>query len=76
MGREAGTSTVLGPCVMARASRSSSVLNGTCSGFGTRPLDTMKQEHNVNVNVHSMLACTDGKKKTDFCNFPQHVSRL
>lgn len=41
VGREAGTSTVLGPWAMARASRSSSVLNGTCSGFGTRPLDTV-----------------------------------
>lgn len=49
MGREAGTSTVLGPCAIARARRSSSVLKGTCSGFGTMPLDTAGNR-NVGVN--------------------------
>lgn len=44
---------------MARARRSSSVLKGTCSGFGTRPLDTLKQEHKVNTTVLSMPAHSD-----------------
>lgn len=49
VGSEAGTSTVLGPCAMARASRSSSVLNGTCSGFGTSPLDTVENRSTMSI---------------------------
>lgn len=62
MGREAGTSTVLGLCAIARARRSSSVLKGTCSGFGTMPLDTVENRHvSLKKKLHSLIE--------DFCSF-------
>lgn len=61
VGSEAGTSTVLGPCAMARASRSSSVLNGTCSGFGTSPLDTV--ENRSTMSIWMYIVCLHVMKK-------------
>lgn len=53
VGKEAGTSTVLGPWGMAWDSRSSSLLNGVGSCFGPKPLDT--EDNQVQNNSTSEM---------------------
>lgn len=58
---------------MARARRSSSLLKGTCSGFGTMPLDTgedRRVQANKTVAIHTTVI------QATFLEVPQNFKRL
>lgn len=71
VGREAGTSTVLGPWDSARASSSSSALSCTCMALGSRPLLTVTGRE----GMHKWARCLGPHHYTDsFIHGRQHLT--